>query len=121
MTEQRPMATTDAPQPQQGADVAHKVKVGDREMTLTEARATMHPALAHQIEQQFPRAHETPGLAQQMVEAYAAAHEREHGQPWTGQHQDQAKAEPAVHESDKSRTAHAERTQQREHGSKRHG
>lgn len=111
MTEQSPMTTTDAPQPEQ--DTSPKVKIGEREMTLNEARATMHPALAHQIEQQFSRAGDTPELAQQFVETYAAEHERQQGQPWTGERQG-GHVGTEVHEGAKSRTAHTERAQQRE-------
>lgn len=112
MTEQTAMSSTDAEQPAKAEAAGHKVRIGDRDMTLSEARAAMNPALAHQVEQQFPRANDSPELAQQMVEAYAAEHERQHGQSWAGQ-QHEAR-QPAVHESAKSKAAHAERSHQRE-------
>ena len=94
MTETKPMTTAD--QQQATAGNQHKVRVGDREMSLAEARAGMSPAIAHRIEQQLPRAADNPALAQQFIDAYAEAHHREHGQHWTGAlHTDAATTRPA--------------------------
>lgn len=65
-----------------------RVRVGQREMALDEARRAMDQTIVTRLQGQHPNANSQQG-AQAFVDAYMREHEQAHGQPFTGSTQQQ--------------------------------